>query len=39
MRVYEAVVPDQAEGMRLDKYVRFAFSLRSEEHTSELQSR
>lgn len=27
MRVYEAVVPDQAEGMRLDKYVRFAFSL------------
>ena len=27
MRVYEAAVPGQAEGMRLDKYVSFAFSL------------
>ncbi len=27
MRIYEAVVPDRAEGMRLDKYVSLAFSL------------
>ena len=27
MRVYEAIAPEQAEGMRLDKYISLAFSL------------